>query len=159
MLCIIAWHVLIISNYVTKCKRSLNKNKIGEWLTNVRFPHHSHPHTPKIQNREVGSYTLGVAHTIPIFIFLFCGAFTAVCRSAKRWARNVPPPPFVFRYAMSLRSVSETPPVTFILGSHLPTVIFCCIVGPLVRSWSLTLGGLRGRINQHPSLRSANVKY
>ena len=88
MLCIIAWHVLIISNRGAKCKRSLNKNKIGVYLTKVRTGRDSDPMPPKIQEGEVGSYTLGVAHSIrspgvyitPWYIFLFLSFKSIPCQ-------------------------------------------------------------------------------
>ena len=138
---IVAWHVLIISNRTTKCKRSLNKNKNRGYLTKVRIGHNRTPTHPKIQKREVGPATLCVRHSIPVFIFCI----------------TIPPPPFKYQVGEFKYQVSKHPPVTFILGSHLPTVIFCCIVGPLVRSWLLTLGGLRGRMNQHPFFKGAKV--
>jgi hypothetical protein len=86
---------------------------MGEGLTKLGGRTTTTPTTPKLRAEEVGPPTQGVAQSIPIFILLY----------NKR-----PPSPFKYPVPPNKYPILETPPVTFILGSHLLPYIFCCIV-------------------------------
>lgn len=67
--------------------------------------------------------------------------FTGFCRSrflTLRFNSNTSLPPLKIRKVFNSSYYAKHPPSLFILGSHLPTVIFCCIVGPV--------GGMNGSV-------------